>query len=371
MKTLKRCLILILLLLLFAQIGLALEPKLIFEKPVEGKIMKGSVSDGNLILSSPQGFQILTSDGKQSYQASLKPNQGLVTSPDGNCFGIITYSKSASPGFLAAENFVLYSANGTKLGEIKNPEVSDFYVPNPANLIVGISGGEGGAKSRLVFYDRAGNPIKSLEIGFLEGVSFSSNGKSVFVNSGKDGLSAFDDSGALKANFGLCEKFATSQDGEYVATNSDGNLQIYHQGKPVGNPLNVNPLIREMCFSPDNKYISVIDKKNLFLFEVQTGNLLWQYSLDKPELSFISVDISPNAEKIIAGIDYDKGRKIAPEERHTTGFVYLFDKDGKITWQKEISYKLWGAVFPKVQFSADGANFSVITREKIYLFKGN
>ena len=361
----------IFLLLFLAQTGLALESKLVFEKAVEGKVIMGSVPDGNLILSTHERFQVLTSEGKQSYQANLKPNQGLVTSPDGNCFGITTYSKGASPGFLAAENFALYSANGDKLGEIKNPEVSDFYVSNPANLIVGISSGEGGAKSRLVFYDRAGNPIKSLEVGFLEGVSFSSNGKSVFVNSGKDGLSAFDDSGALKANFGLCEKFTTSQDGEYVAIISGGSLQIYHQGKPVGNPLNVNPLIREMCFSPDNKYISVIDKKNLFLFEVQTGNLLWQYLLDKPDLSFISVDISPNAEKIIAGIDYDKGRKVALEDRHTNGFIYLFDKDGKITWKKELFYKLWGAVFPKVQFSADGANFSVITREKIYLFKGN
>jgi hypothetical protein len=153
---------------------------------------------------------------------------------------------------------------------------------------------------------------------------------------------------------------------------SNGALKLFYQTKPTGISPKTNLLsAREMSFSPDNRYLSVIDKKSLYLFEVKTGKLLWQYILDKPELSFISVDVTSDAEKIIAGIDFDKGRGVAPEDRHTNGFVYLFDKEGKITWQKELSYKLWGAVFPQVKFSSDETRFSVITREKIYLFSGN
>jgi outer membrane protein assembly factor BamB len=369
-QNLKISLALILLSFLFTHTSLAVEPELVFELSIEGQIVMGSISDGNLILSTHEGLQVVTSDGKQSFQANLKPNQGLVTSADGKFFGITNYSKSTSTDFLSAESFALYSAEGNKLWEIKNPEVSDFHISNQANFVVGVSAGEGSQKSRLIFYNHAGDSIRSIDVELFQGISFSYNGKYVFVNSGKDGLLAYDDSGNLKGSLGLCEKFATSRDGEYVVTMSNGALKFFYQTKTTGISPKTNLLsAREMSFSPDNRYLSVVDKKSLYLFEVKTGKLLWQYTLDKPELSFVSVDVAGNAEKIITGIDFDKGRGAAPEERHTNGFVYLFDKEGRITWQKELSYKLWGAVFPQVQFSSDGTRFSVVTREKIYLFK--
>lgn len=371
MRELKRYLILIFLSLLFAPAGLAFEPELIFEIPVKEKAISGNIIDGKLILSSQEMFRVLTLEGKESYRANLKPNQGLVTSEDGEFFGIATYTKDASPGLLAAKRFELYSSDGEKLWEIKDPKVSDFYISNGAKLVVGISGAEGSPESQLIFYNPSGELTTSTKISFPQGISFSSNGRYVLVNTAKDGLLAFNETGDLTANLGLCEKFATSADGEYVATVSNGELKFYNQGKPTGNPLKINPLVREMCFSPENKYLSVIDKKTLYLFEVQTGKLLWQYAMEQPELSFISVDISRDAEKIIAGIDFDKGRKVSPEERHTKGLVYIFDKDGKILWKKQLSYKLWSALFPRVQFSSDGKRFCITTREKVHLFKGN
>lgn len=368
MRSLKRCLALVLLSFLFAQTGHAVEPGLISEIPVEGKTVSGNILDGNLILSVPDKMKVLTPDGKEFYQANLKPNQGLVISEDGEFFGIITFSKTASPDFLTAENFDLHYANGNKLMTIEKPGVSDFYISSQANLVVGVSGNEGSQKTLLMFY-RPANLFKNREVAVLKSVSFSLNGKNIFINSGKDGLLVFDDSLNLIVNFGLCEKFASSSDGEFVATIHADTLRFYHQGKPGGDPLGVNPFIREMSFSSDNKYLGVVDKKNLFVFEAQTGKIIWKYTIDQPELSFISLNISGNAEKIVAGIDFDKGRKVVPEERHTSGFVYLFDKDGRITWKKELSYKLWGAVFPQVRFSSDETRFSVITREKIYVFK--
>ncbi|MGB8657497.1 MAG: WD40 repeat domain-containing protein [Candidatus Zixiibacteriota bacterium] len=365
------CFMLILLLLLAADVSSALEPELIFQRSLEQMSVSGGIPDGRLILSSPDGFKILTSDGKELYRAGLTPNQGLVASEDGGFFGIATYSASTSSDFLRAQSFALFSAEGNKLWEVKNARLSDFYVSNQANLVVGVSVGEGSPASKLVFYNHAGDSIFSRKVGLLQEVSFSSDGKCVFVNSTKDGLLAFDDSGALKANFGPCERFAASPDGEYVATSSAGNLTIYHQGKPTGKPLSVSLFVREMRFSPENEYLIVIDKKNLSLFEVQTRKVLWQYSLDRPELSFVSVDLSSNARKIIAGVDLDRGRTLPAEERHTTGLVYVFDQDGKLIWSKELSYRLWGTAFPKVHFSSDGTKFSVVTREAIYFFKSD
>ncbi|NIN00076.1 MAG: hypothetical protein GTO24_18990 [candidate division Zixibacteria bacterium] len=354
--------------LLAFEFALAFEPRVISEVPVEGKAVHGDILKGKLALSSPQGFQILSSDGKQLYRASLGPNHGLVFSDDGGFFGIVTYSKGASPGFLAAERFELFSSDGKKLREIENPEVSAFYISNGARFVVGISGGEGISESSLLFYNQDAKPSAKTTIKLLQGVTLSSDGKHVFVNSAKDGLLGFDDSGNLISSLGPCDKFALSSDGEYVATVSNGELKFYHQTKPSGNVLKMDASVRAMSFSPDNKYLVVVDKKNLYLFDIGNGKLLWRHALDEPELCFISADVSSNAERTIAGIDFDKGRKVPPEERHTKGLVYVFDKDGKIIWQRELSYELWGAFFPRAQLSADGQRFSVTTREKVYLF---
>ena len=156
-----------------------------------------------------------------------------------------------------------------------------------------------------------------------------------------------------------------------MATLADGNLNFFYRGNVIGNFPKPGLLARKMAFSPDGKYLSIIDKKTLYLFETKTGKLLWQYMLDKPELSFVSLDVTGNATQIIVGVDFDKGKKEAPGDRHTNGFIYLLDKSGKTIWTKELTYKLWGVNFPKVLFSSDGTKFSVITREKIYLFTGN
>jgi outer membrane protein assembly factor BamB len=146
-------------------------------------------------------------------------------------------------------------------------------------------------------------------------------------------------------------------------------LNLYHQEKLIAVARGENILARGIALSPDDKYVSLIDKKNLYLFDFHTGDLLWQYSLDQPELSFISVDLNQNGEMIAVGVDFDKGRNIPPQERHTQGYVYLFDKQGKLAWQEELSYKLWNAFVPQVKFSLDKPIFSAKTREKIYLFE--
>lgn len=369
MRSEKLCMVLLFVLFLFVY-GLAKEPALVLEIPLEGETFSGDISDGNLILSSQKGLRVVKSDGKETFKAVLGPNQHLVASEDGGFYGITTYSKKASPGFLAAERFELHSAEGEKLWEIENPEVSEFFISEGGGLVVGMWGGEGSTESPLVFYDHAGELILSTVVSFPQGITFSSNGRYVLVNSAKDGLLLFDDSGELTSKLGPCERFAISADGEHVAAVSNDSLRFYHQGKLAGEPQQVSPFVREMAFSPESGFLGLIDKKNLYLFEVKTGKLLWKHTLEQPELSFVSLDLSPGGERTITGLDFDKGSKAPPEERHTNGLVIVFNKGASLIWQKEISYKLWGAIFPRVQFSEDGSRFSVATREKIYLYQG-
>ncbi|MGB3092177.1 MAG: hypothetical protein WBC42_03070, partial [Candidatus Zixiibacteriota bacterium] len=232
MEGLRRYLVLAFILLPF-KFGFALEPELVLEMPVEGRIIGGDILDGKVVSLSREKLWVSTPEGKRSFQMSLKPNQGVVASDDGGFFGITTYSKDVPVGFLGAERFELHSADGEKLWEIEDPEVSEFYVSNGAKLTVGISANGESPESHLAFYNQAGELIFGTKVGFLQGVSFSANGKYFFASSAKDGLMSFDESGQLKDNFGPCDKFAVSPDGDWVATASDGRLRFFDQGKPI------------------------------------------------------------------------------------------------------------------------------------------
>lgn len=367
MRALKTCMILVLLLFLF-EVSLAFEAELVSEIPIEGRTIGGDILDGRLILSSHQRLSVLNSEGEGTFHLELRLNQGVTSSDDGLFFGITTYSTKASPGFLAAERFELFTIDGKELWEIENPKAASFHISNGAKLVVGLSGGEGASNSWMVFYNGNGEEIIHKEVSFPQGISFPSNGRYVFANSATDGLLVFDDSGSLKANLRRCGQFSFSSDGEYVATVYEEGLNLFHQGKPKGNPLKINPMVRGIRFSPEDDYLAIIDKESLSLFETDTGKLLWQHTLNQPGHSFISVDLSANAEMIITGVDVDKGRDVPQNERHTQGWVYIFDKNGRIIWEKEFSYQLRGTFFPKVGFSSDGKRFSVVTREKVYLF---
>ena len=384
MKNTLKYLSLILCLVLLGQLqAKAIEPVLILERPIQEKSVNPNFVNGKIIFSSREELSTLNQAGKESFKLKLKENQEVITSEKGEYFGITTYSTKGAPGFLKAEKFVFHSAFGKTLWQIENPKGSAFFIANNGKLVGGVSSFEGKKEAELVFYNGNGDSIFSTKINFFQGLSFSPNGRSVFVRSGTDGLLVLDQKGNLKGDYKTCQEFTTSFDGERIACVSDDKLNFYHQGKLVtqtrvgsagksaGSVGGENILARGMAFSPDNRYVSLIDKKNLYLLDFETGEVLWQYSLDQPELSFISVDMTENAEMIIVGVDFDKGRNVPSQERHTKGYIYLFDKKGDLTWEKELSYKLWNIFAPKVKFSLEGSIFSVKTREKIYLFKLN
>jgi outer membrane protein assembly factor BamB len=370
MKTTKTFLLIFLGLFLFGDV-LAGEPELITEITTQGETVHGDLLHGKLTLSSPQGFRILTAEGRSAFKAQLLVNQGLAVSLDGEYFGITGYSTKVAPGILAVEKFELHSSDGQMLWEIEAPLVSEFLISNGAKLVLGISSIDGSSQSRVIIYNRNGDMVTDTIIGTTQGTVFSSAGNKVLINTAKDGLLLYDETGKLTNRFGTCDRFAISADGKNVATISGRNLKLHVAGKLIGELKEIAPFARGMAFSPESKYLGVVDKKKLYLIEVETGKLLWQFTLDQPELSFISLDISQNAERIITGLDFDMGEEARSAERHTKGLIYVFDKDGALIWQKDLSYTLWSAMFPLVKISEEGTRFSVTTREKVYLYQGN
>ena len=81
----------------------------------------------------------------------------------------------------------------------------------------------------------------------------------------------FDQAGRLTNRFEACDRFAISADGENVATISGRNLKLYTAGKLAGDLKEIAPFSRGMAFSPESKYLGVVDKKKLYLIEESNG----------------------------------------------------------------------------------------------------
>ena len=133
MKITKTCLLIFLGLLLFDN-SPAAEPELITEIATQGEAVCGDLLHGKLNLSFPQGFRILTAEGRAAFRAELLSNQGLSVSQEGKYFGITSYSTKAAPGILATEKFELELKRWTKcFGRSKAPQSRNFSFPMELN----------------------------------------------------------------------------------------------------------------------------------------------------------------------------------------------------------------------------------------------
>jgi WD40 repeat protein len=341
-------------------------PKLLFQKEIletgETKIFP----DGQFIEISNNEAKISHWQKKENIPILLSSQKRLVISENGLSWGMVNYNPKAPE--LVAESFVLFNSDGTKKYEITSPEANFFFISTDEKTVVGMLAFEGQVNSKILFYNETGAKIKELDIPNFQGITFSPNGQWVAVNSAKDGILVFDSKGEKVWEMGKGEKVCFSLDGKIVALESSGNIKIFSEQREKANLNLGNSLLRILVLSSDGKYILAGDKKNLFLIDVATGKTTWEYKLPQPELNLISADISNNAKYIILGLDFDSGREVSPQQRHSKGYVYLLNQTGKKVWEKELSYKSWNVFVPEVKINSLGDRFSVRTRGEVLVY---
>jgi hypothetical protein len=234
-------------------------------------------------------------------------------------------------------------------------------------VVVGIDfDGPISGRAKLHFYNRSGAELGSADVGFLGARAFSANSAVYCVNDGLRGVRVFDLSGRELFSLGKANWFAVSADGRTIALAQDDGIALFAEGKPAGRIAVSSPFIRQMKFSPDGSLLGYVDRKILKLYRTSDRNLVFEYRVNQPELNVVSLDIAADNSQVLAGLDEDKGRGAI--ERHVRGYVYLFDRTGKRSWQHELSYSKWNAFVPDVSFGPD-QRFRVNTAEQVYEFR--
>ncbi len=265
---------------------------------------------------------------------------------------------TGTPEFVPIARFQLFDPNGKAIYSIPDFQHTIFAVGN-TGMVIGVDfDGPVSGRARLTFYDPAGRPGKTADIGFLLDQTFTRDGLRYGVNDGSNGVRIFDSEGEELYNLGPANQFALSSDGRIAVLARDTDILIYENGKFLRRVDRSSPFIRCLRVSSEGQWAGYADRKVLFVMDVKTGETLIDYTEADKQLNFISFDICDRGPVIIAGFEQDKGRGIA--DRHTRGMVRALVRGGAIVWEAPVNYRDWNIHVPQVSIGPDNT-FSVLT----------
>jgi hypothetical protein len=300
--------------------------------------------------------------GSQRYLIRLRGNQNVSLSRQSGVFGVTTFADNA-PSTLYAAAFDLYDEAGKRLFRIEKPQATEFVISEDGRWAVGIAGGEEMRESELHLFDAQGAPVASWKVPYLSDLTLPA-GSTRFFAASKGLLQSFSYAGGDPHPIGRFETFGVGAAGRYVVLCGAGSVALYEDEKLVFMAPSELTRPRTVTVSPDGRYIAVAGQDRLELFERDKGSRLWTVTSGKPELQFVSVDLSGGPGAILAGLDFDPGAE-SNTSRHTSGAVFLLGHEGALLWRDDFVYSDWNMRVPAVRYLGSRGQIEVELAEEI------
>lgn len=271
--------------------------------------------------------------------------------------GEILYDRGGV-GHIQVRKFILKTAEGKILWEEMCPRYMTYSISNTGKRVVGyFLGDEMGKHGELGFYNEKGEIINRVEVRYFTRGFFSGAGEK-FVAATGEGLLVFNANGKELLNLGKCRIFAVSKEGTQIVSIKDDMVTFFHREQLVGFYILSTPFSRGVDISPNGKYAGVMAAKYLGVFNMDDGEVVWEYRIPEESLKFFGIDVGDEVLAAVIG-SYRA-------EKGGSGYVGLWNMDGKLLCQKELS---WGNEMPWVTISSDGRFLRVRTRGKEWEFE--
>lgn len=328
----------------------------------ENEKVMGSMQ-GNFLVYN-RGFMALYNPmGKQAFSRKLKSTIKPVLSDNGKYLGLVTYSDKGVSDMKTLQ-LEMVDPMGKTIWKLANPPANSFVLADNG-LIFGIEGVVGMSTTRIHMYDQNGDRMAIIPAPNFSALAIAPSGKKFLVDRGRDGLDVYDSLGALIINLPLATNYTFDSDDRYLATFFNGVFHLFQDEKEVSTIKAAGLVIEDMAINVAANIVVLMSVKQLEIFELTTGKLLWDFALTEEEKSFTSLDMSGDAARFTCGVDVNLGTPVVREKRHVEGYLYLFDTKGRTMTQRKETYTRWGVGLPRGVFSSSGGAIMLETREKI------
>ncbi len=244
------------------------------------------------------------------------------------------------------------------------------FIANDGRTVVGIRGsGIEALPATLTFYGSRGEKKAEVKVRGPSGTAFSQDGGTFFVRSLDLGLGAFDRSGRKLWQVPGGRLFTPSSDGKRLAVEDQGTLFLYEQGKLVGKENLGEPFAVALSFSPEGGFLAAATSHRLGVYQAKDLGLVWKTEIKEPGRSFTSVSLSLKAEETAAGVDYDAGMNVSPDQRYPKGDAVLFGANGKKLWSQEIALGGFAPHRPLVSLTEDGRIIRAVGVDQTFVYE--
>ena len=322
----------------------------------------GSLKSNYLVYDHPQ-ITLYDSDGKKLFIKKIDYSSRPVISPNGKHVVVVTYD-SKSPTDLRTLRVDFYDLAGKKQWTFNKPTPNTFMLADNG-AIFGIEGVEGLSPTRIHMFDQFGSLLNMLTFKAYRGLAISPSGLKLAVDNGKEGLFVYDSVGNQLAVLPSAKQYVFDNDDRYLGTFADGVFRLYQDQKVVQTIKTPEPVMVQIAINVQKNLVALMATKRVALYELVSGNMIWEFRVQEPDRMFTTVDLADNGKIIVCGMDVNNGSTIPKEKRHSKGYIYVFAADGKTLTPWPESYALWGIGFPKAAVNANGSSMMVLTREKI------
>jgi hypothetical protein len=319
-------------------------------------------TSGQVCVLEQLRFTRIAAGSVEAQVRELPMAERIYVSPSGAIQASITY-EGVKDVANAAQMTV--SRDGKQLWSLEHHALNDVF-PLESGGAVGVNRNINLPLNSVYFLSPHGELIKQLELPAVGEIKTSLSGDRILINSGVEGSLLYSAAGDEIARLGTAYRMFFSADGRWAAILHGPRISLYLDGRAAYSGELGGEIVRGVAFSPDHALFAAFTDHALFLMRNPSGEVVMQRQLEaQGEWSFASVDLTKDASCIAIGIERDLGSEVKGPDRHPEGEVRLYNRDGSICYQQKVTYTRWNTTTPRVQFSADGRQLLVLTRDEV------
>jgi hypothetical protein len=220
----------------------------------------------------------------------------------------------------------------------------------------------------MLFYHKD-IPMKEFPVVGFQWLIMSDDGKYFLVDCGSRGLKIYNSSGEEVSEMEHQRISAFGRNSEWNGHFINDVLKIYEGDKERLEVEFLYHMMFALHILNQEQRIVVGFPNNVAVLDLKDGSTIWKYSPGRENSDFVSLDVSPNGKYVACGVDINLGRKVEKEHRHVTGYLYVYDINGKSFENLEFNYSSYAAGLPRVKFLPDNRIISVETKEYLHVIE--